>query len=102
MNFSKIESSPNHREFYENEARTSLICMDESCLTCLVWAQILGNVSFYAGLSDDALEKNSNRERGLQGGHDPARRFYIWVLSRPVFSIEKLQHRILNVVENTS
>ena len=57
MNVYEIESSPNHRGFYEKEAGISLICVDESYLTCLLWAQILGNSGFYAGLTDDALEE---------------------------------------------
>ena len=68
MNLCEIESSPNHREFYEKEAGTSLICVDESYLTCLLWAQILGNAGFYAGPTDDALgEANASVERGLRG-----------------------------------
>ena len=68
MNPCEIESSPNHRDFYEREAGTSLICADESYLAFLLWAQILGNAGFYAGPTDDALkEVNSSRERGLRG-----------------------------------
>ena len=103
MNLCEIESSPNHREFYEKEAGTSLICVDESYLTCLLGAQILGNAGFYAGPTDDALNKQIQAENEVyEERHDPARRFQIWVLSRPLFSIGKLRHRMLNVIENTS
>ena len=68
MNPCEIESSPNHRDFYEREAGTSLSSADESYLAFLLWAQSLGNAGFYAGPTDDALgEANASVERGLRG-----------------------------------
>ena len=68
LNICEIESSPNHLEFYQKEAGTSLICVYESYLTCLLWADIIGNAGFYAERTDDALEEaNSSRKRGLRG-----------------------------------
>ena len=64
----EVESSRYHREFYEKEAGTSLIFVNESYLTCLLWALILGNAGFYAGPTDNALEEaKSSGERGLRG-----------------------------------
>ena len=52
----------------QKEAGVSLICVDESYLTCLLWAQIPENAYFYARPNDDALkEANSSRKRGLRG-----------------------------------
>ena len=66
-------------------------------------AQILGNAGFYAGPTDDALNKQIQAENEVyEERHDPARLFQIWVLPRPLFSIGKLRHRILKVIENTS
>ena len=63
-----IESSPYHRELYEKGAGTSQICVDESYLTCLLWAQIIGSAGIYAPPTDDVLEEaNSTRGRVLRG-----------------------------------
>ena len=42
----------------QEEARASLICMNESYLIWLFLAQILGNAGFDAGPTDDPLEEN--------------------------------------------
>ena len=46
----EIASSPNHRELYNMKPGQALICIDESYFTCILWAQIIGNVGFYAAV----------------------------------------------------
>ena len=71
VNLCDIESLPDHQKFYKKEAGISLICMDESYLTCLPWAQILENAGFYAGPTDDALqEADSNREQVYEESYE--------------------------------
>ena len=43
--------------FLQKETGASPICVDESHVTCLLWAKILAKAGFYAGPTVDALEE---------------------------------------------